>query len=830
MSALDDALDAALRVPPKQLPAVVAALLDLRHTSGGAVEVSTEVPALLRIAATTRFEPDRLHVENLLAARTSPELRIASLVVAAPALGAEDWDSVDSTTLAATMPLVPGDVARAAVHKSFSGDLDLAEILASASPFIDGSALNLARQRSIQLGNDDVRKATVKALDTSEPAPEFRQALGANANWFPALEWWADTDTDERLKAVEQAIAGDPDSDAKLDAAIDDALQKLGTMGGWTHGKPPFDGGREVSPVQRGDAPRKPPRVSIGFAAHDAPNDPLERPLTPDTAYWLWFEIAPHDLQGAIRGGQRDLPRLAQNTELDVVLFDFDGQLAIDDKHRRGAVRLVEDHSEVVTAAASPHGIKPSTRLFFAIHAPTTPGKHGVRVCVYHRGALLQSHVVTAVVGEPATEPFSLVTDYSLTKQLDVRAFAPADLSILVNVDPQTGTHGFRFFRDATKLAADASIEGIELQTLIGFARCALRLAAWGTTDPWRNVDLDPYRYATPDLTRLTRDLITFAIHGCRLFAQALMKFRTGGMTVDDFRAAMCAPGTIQLSLKQGTTFVFPVSLVYDYPLDPNSTALTICDAFAANVAAGADLAGTPCFAGQCPHYGDKLVVCPSGFWGFRHQIGMPPSLDTGEAAGAVGGTPETALAASISTDPKLVGRAAHLKALATLHAKTSVIDDRPACLSELEHGKSHIEYFYCHGGKTGLGTAFLEVGAPGSDMITAENLIGITWKDPRPLIVLNGCHTTDVSPDQVFALASGFLSLANASGVIGTEITIFEPLASAFGEEFLRRFIEGKEALGEALRNTRLHMLANRNPLGLVYMPLALSNLRLRD
>lgn len=841
MSALDDALDAALAVPPKQLPTVVAALIDLRRKAGKALAVSTGVPPVLRIAALTRFDRDRSSVESLFDARTSRELRIASLLVAAPALDSRDWERVEPRTLAAAMPLVPIAFARAVIQNTFANDLDLAEILASASPFVEGPSLDLARLRSIELNDLAVRKAAVYALDTSEPPHEFRKALGANANWFPALEWWANTDTTELLASVESAIDTDTGSDAKLVAAIDKALRKLGKLGGWTHAKPPIVVARDIAPrdtsdLKRGakpqeDAQRPPPRVSLGFAAHDTADQPLGRALTPDTPYWLWFEIAPEDLPGAIRGGERSLPRLAADAELDVVLFDYAGQLAIDESLRRGVVRVVDRRSQVVAAAGRPDGADTSVRLFFPIRTPANTGNHAVRVCVYHRGCLLQSHVITALVGDSAGDqsPFSLVTDYSLTKRFDVGAFAPADLSILVNVDPQADSHGFRFFRDATKLAADASIDGIELQTLISFARGALRSAAWGTTDPWRSVALDPYRYATPDATRLNQDLIRFAIHGCRLFTQALMKFRSGGMTVDDFRAAMRTPGTIQLSLKQGATFVFPVSLVYDYPLDPNSGALVICDAFTASLQAGAALGGTPCFAGQCPHYGDKLVVCPAGFWGYRHQIGMPPSLDGGEATRIVGGGAVTTLAASVSTDPAFVGRDAHLGVLAKLHATTTVIDNRPACLTELDGGRSQIEYFYCHGGTTKLGTAFLEVGAPGSDMITAENLIGITWKDPRPLIVLNGCHTTDVSPEQVFALATGFLALANASGVIGTEITIFEPLARGFGEEFLRRFIDGQETLGEALRNTRLSMLASLNPLGLVYMPLALSNLRLR-
>ena len=45
-------------------------------------------------------------------------------------------------------------------------------------------------------------------------------------------------------------------------------------------------------------------------------------------------------------------------------------------------------------------------------------------------------------------------------------------------------------------------------------------------------------------------------------------------------------------------------------------------------------LAQHRCFLGDCPSYADDTVVCPGGFWGFRHGIGLPQSRDeTGDRA-----------------------------------------------------------------------------------------------------------------------------------------------------------------------------------------------------
>jgi hypothetical protein len=70
------------------------------------------------------------------------------------------------------------------------------------------------------------------------------------------------------------------------------------------------------------------------------------------------------------------------------------------------------------------------------------------------------------------------------------------------------------------------------------------------------------------------------------------------------------------------------------------------------------------------------------------------------------------------------------------------------------------------------------------------------------------------------------FIQVSNAAGVIGTEITIYEPIATTFGEECLTQFLKGGKTLGEAVRGARLKMLQEGNPLGLVYIPYAVPGL----
>ena len=53
--------------------------------------------------------------------------------------------------------------------------------------------------------------------------------------------------------------------------------------------------------------------------------------------------------------------------------------------------------------------------------------------------------------------------------------------------------------------------------------------------------------------------------------------------------------------------------------------AMKVVVEFEESLKSGRDLLGEPCFQGNCPNReGHVTVVCPSGFWGFRHDIGMP--------------------------------------------------------------------------------------------------------------------------------------------------------------------------------------------------------------
>src|SRR5262249_12348046 len=97
-------------------------------------------------------------------------------------------------------------------------------------------------------------------------------------------------------------------------------------------------------------------------------------------------------------------------------------------------------------------------------------------------------------------------------------------------------------------------------------------------------------------------------------------------------------------------------------------------------------------------------------------------------------------------------------------------------------------------------------------------------WPRQRPLVCINGCHTTDLRPEQLLNFVTAFV-YAGASGVIGTEIGIRVPLAAAVAERLIQKTADGVPA-GVALYQVRWELANKGNLLGLAYTLYALADL----
>ena len=247
-------------------------------------------------------------------------------------------------------------------------------------------------------------------------------------------------------------------------------------------------------------APEPPERiVNTGFADAGEPDSPLAptTPLRPGGSYVYWLEVGGF-VEGSIEETPtelREIEGLPPETRLDVVLF------RLGDEHRstevvgEGELRLTPEGVVAVSRQPAGDADLPAgsdiqdRRLFFPVRAPNPEPTLDLRCSIYHRQVLLQSRRVTALVGD-ATDPVEGALrselDFTLAPRLDGRQLERIpeySLSLLLN-QWEDGTHSLTV---KTKQFSDAAtFDPVELETLVGRARRALRKTAWDTEDAWQ--------------------------------------------------------------------------------------------------------------------------------------------------------------------------------------------------------------------------------------------------------------------------------------------------------------------------------------------------------
>jgi hypothetical protein len=599
------------------------------------------------------------------------------------------------------------------------------------------------------------------------------------------------------------------------------------------------------------EEPRRAPQrvVNVGFAESEKPAEPVSphSPLTPNLDYLFWLEVG-EQIVGAIDVIPTDLPldQMPPQAQLEVALFAFEGEIEVTPGADIGSIKITpKGKIRVVKQPALPEALLGdellSRRLFFPVRTPQQPGSFRLRCHIYHKQTLVQSRFITVQVGDKSASSTNAAlisqVDYSLSKTLDGRQLSGMGenrLSILINSNGN-GTHGFRFFGriegDRTFEKHDVSLQEGVLQDMITTVRNALRMAAWGDEEPYRSDKT--YRYdGVRNRSELQKDIVRLALLGYRFFVKLVPHLAGNVPEARSLQALMLRPGQVQVASKEAINLVIPAAVFYDYPLDDGlkTAEYSLCPSFLDSLDDEGALEETRCFRGRCRSYDDKTVICPSGFWGFRHRLGLPVSISTAPDAPATIPNPETPrMAMAVSTDPKFVRRVAHEKVLQELDLGWEYADSREEAIDMLKNTHAQVVYFYCHGGVHGR-MPYLSLGPVHQDRFTPTTLWteGIFWQEPRPLVFINGCHTAALEPEVALDLVSGFVETAQAAGVIGTEVTLFEPLATAFAESFFERFLRNGQTVGEAVQGARLNLLKAGDPLGLIYIPYVMPGLRL--
>lgn len=589
--------------------------------------------------------------------------------------------------------------------------------------------------------------------------------------------------------------------------------------------------------ISESRAPASRHEVETGLADPRRPAESIGRgkPLKPDAPYLFWFaigaereesiELTPMPLPDTVRSG----------SQIEVVLFSFEDEIEVTGE-TRGTLDIQVDGRAVVSRAAVDMSEIPgplSERvLFFAIKTPPRIGEMRLRCNVYLGSTLLQSRLVRCRVGghrEIDGLAHQSTIDYSFAETLDpgtLERVPEHELSLLINggVGAAGKTHDFRFFAEGGTLEASASLSEKAVENATRELREALRTASWGDKGEWKQGATDRYSSLPPKAGQLDQDLIDLAIKGRRFYgalAGELVK-EAGGQ--EALVEVALKPGRVQIASVNEGLYV-PAGLFYDYAIETSPGTQTrkkmkLCDDFVKAASGSAPLEDSPCMVGECPNRDDSLIVCPSGFWGFRHEIGWP--VGGGEMEKVIDDAGAgAAITVGVSTDPRLKHRQAHVEKVLKI-ASGKVAESREDFARLAGQVTAPLVYFYCHGSTAGS-DPFLELGPVDSDGLDRSFIQTkpIRWpKPPRPLVFINGCHTTALDPESLGGLVCGFVEDGNAIGVVGTEISLFEPLACRFGLLVIEAFLGDRRTIGKAIRHARLELLREGNPLGLIYVP----------
>ena len=464
--------------------------------------------------------------------------------------------------------------------------------------------------------------------------------------------------------------------------------------------------------------------------------------------------------------------------------------------------------------------------LVVATKAPARAGNARIRICYYYRDAVVQSQVVTATVGGTAGGIQAQV-DYTASDtfaDLDKIAVRPR-VSVVTN--ESGGLHTVLVRKAGTAgdptTARPTSVPHTPLGEVVKDLRSQLTLR--GSTKVARS------------RRDLEEDLRTLAPLGRRLYRHLFLD-------VKDILPLHAGPRPIvSITRPRYVRFSLPWNYLYEIGIpEAHSERTPVCP-LVTEWDERSPLVPEP--MDECPRSKDvphvEGLLCPFGFWGFRQPLEAPPSVAFADATVVV---PRGASIAIGETN-KGVNKGdldAHIARLERLFSDRfatglSARHTKVAGLRKTLEADLPIVYFLCHGhkepGKTdtwlGLGDGEFFSSDDFVDWVSAGRMQDrVIWDKVRPLIVINACHSVDISPETLVGYVDAFSAGANAKGVIGTEVRVPVPFAMTWAEAFFGALVkDGADAL-TALARARWTFLSQGNLFGLVYTPYCWGHLRL--
>jgi hypothetical protein len=501
-----------------------------------------------------------------------------------------------------------------------------------------------------------------------------------------------------------------------------------------------------------------------------------------------------------------------------------------------------------------------------------TPGVARVRFTLFHQDNVVQSFLMAALL-EGATEAtasllstalgtpektipadvgYLMRLEYSATDIAQVAKVPPRTLSIVAN-----DASGLKVVTVKGKDFFSTTIDA-NLPNFVEAVREALRKASY-------NDIAQEYRFAADNSGQYS-DLIGLLWPMAKTGWELFEKIFTDTTLADEVRALLGSEGIVHaahMDLNQ----VIPWPLIYDLPIDEGRSDVTVeeggvsktypvdrdvcpvglptydgsfptdkCGQSEACLLRGMDAQGQRRRSlpdGSIRYHLRETVVCPRHFWGFAHQIEVPvaqqqvrSSKRQSAVATAIAVAPLIDVAVGFNRNVPLADdHLTKLKAALVMAAVNEpVTHRRNDILSMLAKAQPDIVYFYCHAyvsqKDNPKGRPNLDFGArEPSDIVVSSDLSkGNKW-ERRPLVFLNACGSLGFSPAAPADFIATLVLGRGASGVVGTEVTVWPPLATETALCFLRAFLgESHSTAGRALVSVRRMLLSKNNPLGLVY------------
>jgi hypothetical protein len=457
---------------------------------------------------------------------------------------------------------------------------------------------------------------------------------------------------------------------------------------------------------------------------------------------------------------------------------------------------------------------------FIAVTAPPEPGLGRLRVVLWHRHNVVESLLIEVDVvtqdGDSGRQHAHV--DFTLTENLsDVDALPARAAAVLVN--EYGGTHTLVLNGvDGGVISVNFS-EGT-LQTAMDAFREALLKSHLEQRGTARRSLLGSANEKSRDA--LVKDLARLAAVGFERWA-ALYPHAPEALPA----FADAQRDGIQIARVESSKFVFPWAVIYDLPLERRYAGhYDVCPLVAEWDGRAPLFDGTP---RRCPREAEHApmnMLCPFGFWGFRFAIEQPPS--TGGKSLPVQillpPAPAATIAQCLTLDEEMASThlAAVVASLPGFRVRQAASAD--VVCEALGQPALGLAYFYCHGRGT-PDDAWIEVGR--DEPIYPQDIAAWArgkwlprdehWVTTRPLVILNGCHTAELTPNSPVNFVDG-LAGAGAAGIVGTEITLSQRLAGEAVELMLDGLIAQRLPVGDALHQMRSRLLAKGNVLGLAY------------